>query len=131
METINGININGATESMMRFMGVKPTNGFYDGHEMSRVGLPFAYGAMGNGLKNPPFHTSWDWLMVLVERIEGLNVVDEFNICYCDVFGIEVEINPVLKNTFPTIRHRNNTKIVCTWLAAFEFIEWYENYLNQ
>lgn len=60
------------------FMGVKPrktkhTEHWYNGRELEEAGLPFACGAMGNGTDEPKFHTSWDWLMPVVEKIESLN----------------------------------------------------------
>lgn len=53
------------------FMGVIPDNGFYDGFKLYKAGLPFHYGAMGNGTHNPPFETSWDWLMPVIGKISN------------------------------------------------------------
>jgi hypothetical protein len=55
------------------FMGVKPVDGWYNGWELHKAGVPFAYGAMGNGTHDLKFHTSWDWLMPVVGKITSTN----------------------------------------------------------
>jgi hypothetical protein len=50
------------------FLGVKPVDGWYNGWELHKAGVPFAYGAMGNGTHELKFHTSWDWLMPIVDK---------------------------------------------------------------
>ena len=55
------------------FMGVKPDNkGWFDGYELHKAGLPFAYGAMGNGTNELKFHKEWSWLMLVWEKIVDL-----------------------------------------------------------
>ena len=51
------------------FMGVVSSENWYDGYELHKAGIPFNYGAMGNGTSELKFHSSWDWLMPVVERI--------------------------------------------------------------
>ena len=52
------------------FIGVKPKDkDWYDGYELHKAGLPFAYGAMGNGTNDLKFHESWDWLMIVANEI--------------------------------------------------------------
>ena len=114
MKTIEG------NKLIAEFMGVKPVDGFYNGWELHKAGLPFSYGAMGNGTSDPKFHSSWDWLMPVVEKVESL--------------GFETSIYhlPQVLNTVKIISGRNDvigvnrkTKIEATWLAVTEFIKWY------
>ena len=68
-----------------------------------------------NGLK---YHSSWDWLMPVVEKIENvLNgevsvIISEAScgINYCAIYSVSVE---------------SNTKIEAIWLACVNFIAWY------
>jgi hypothetical protein len=63
------------------------------------------------------FHTSWDWLMPVVEKIEslqpeGFNTLIEGGCCWIEYPEI----------SFEGIEH---TKIEATWSAVCEFITWY------
>jgi hypothetical protein len=51
-----------------KFMDLTPKGDWFDGWELHQSGLPFRYGAMGNGTNKLPFHESWDWLMEVVEK---------------------------------------------------------------
>lgn len=57
------------------------------------------------------FHSSWDWLMPVVEKIEKTGHM--VNICE-DRCSIDVEIDEF-----------GTTKIEAVWLAVVEFIKWY------
>lgn len=70
------------------FMGVTPTDNWYDGYELHKAGFPFNYGAMGNGTTEPKFTTSWDWLMPVVEKILNLDLPESgFYENYIDVWA--------------------------------------------
>jgi hypothetical protein len=95
------------------FMGVKPKEAkydkhWYDGYELYKAGLPFAYGAMGNGTYNPKFDTSWDWLMPVVKKCLAIcheEMLNEWENYFCDIF-LACDV---------LLMHK----------AVTEFIEWY------
>jgi len=103
------------------FMGVKPVDGWYNGWELHKAGLPFAYGAMGNGTHDLKFHTSWDWLMPVVEKIERDILPDDsvITITYKDC-----QI-PVLVDEFDIIITGASSKHEAVYEAVIEFIKWY------
>lgn len=78
------------------------------------------------------FHNSWDWLMLVVEEIEKLDLIDEFNICYDSVAkGHIVSITPAFRETFNTIiTEVYEKKIDAIYDAVIRFIEWYNQNIN-
>jgi len=60
----------------------------------------------------PDYHSSWDWLMPVVEKIEKEHngVVIRYESC---------ELPIIIE------RVTGNTKIEATWIAIIKFIEWY------
>lgn len=66
------------------------------------------------------YHSSWDWLMPVVEKIESLGR-----------FSFEIDLNSahVYEMDFDkselTIEAHENSKIASTWLAVVEFINWF------
>jgi len=100
------------------FMGVKESDELYKGHptfvgdHLRRAGLPF-HSIMGNCIDNPPFHSSWDWLMPVVKKIrevvnEKLSFAD-----FDDHRGLEQRLNPYTYN------------IKSIHKGVVEFIKWY------
>lgn len=73
------------------------------------------------------YHSSWDWLMPVVEKIES------FDCKYIDcIFKIERYQCKVYYNTVYMIYDRSNigtSKINSVWIAAIRFIKWYN--INQ
>jgi hypothetical protein len=71
-------------------------------------------------LSNIKYHTSWDWLMLVVERIESLGFIFK-------MYGNEVTF--LKKGTFNTRIWNDDfigdTKIKAVYNAVIEFIEWY------
>lgn len=73
------------------------------------------------------FHTSWDWLMPVVEKIEEVNrcpyrVVITSTLTY---------ITDKSKHGTPeVIRAANTDKLTNTWVAVVEFIKWYKQNEN-
>ena len=68
------------------------------------------------------YHSSWDWLIPVVEKIESLNNYTrietpinkkELRQTYCNIDG---------KEEFKTY---SKSKIEALWLAVVEFIKWY------
>jgi hypothetical protein len=89
------------------------------------------------------YHTSWDWLMPVVEKIENMVLhealkegVSAFDVSinggWC-----EIEMGSQYGMAFPeidfeVIQHSSDSKLNSTWLAIVEFIQWYNNQnLNQ
>lgn len=65
------------------------------------------------------YHSSWDWLMDVVEKIESLGYT--FKICRrrAEIY-IDGEHNP-----YPKFMCKQETKIKSAWLAAIIFIKWH------
>ena len=64
------------------------------------------------------YHSSWDWLMPVVEKIEKTNLGDVI------IHGknlVEISYNKQTQLYFESSLLEN------TWLACVEFIEWYNN----
>ena len=59
------------------------------------------------------YHSSWDWLMPVVEKIEK-------TYAYVDIKGCAVNISTIVETSAPT-------KIEAVYMACVEFIEWYNN----
>ena len=76
---------------------------------------------------NLKYHKDWNWLMPVVEKIETLKYVDEFNIQYDSVAkGHIVSITPAYDNTFNAIyTDVYENKIDAVYHAVIKFIEWY------
>ena len=78
------------------------------------------------------YHTSWDWLMPVVEKIEKLPVSTWVKI-YGDLKLSECEIsnencdhdeNGLWK---PIVVVQKITKIEAVWFAVIQFIQWYNS----
>jgi endonuclease IV len=71
------------------------------------------------------YHTSWDWLMPVVERI---NDTERYEVCigncHCHVTDIE---NDNYKVRALTLSLQGKTTIEATYLAVVEFINWYND----
>jgi endonuclease IV len=74
------------------------------------------------------YHTSWDWLMPVVERI---NDTERYEVCigncHCHVTDIE---NDNYKVRALTLSLQGKTTIEATYLAVVEFINWYNKEHN-
>lgn len=118
---------------LAEFLGVKEKeSNWFDGYELQEAGLPFNYGAMGNGTRDLKFHTSWDWLMLVVDKIDktelsGLTfAVDILNgltqiICYgeCKINGV------VLPSDTTLLMAESKSRIESTYSACVQFVKWY------
>jgi hypothetical protein len=77
---------------------------------------------------NPPYDTSWDWLMPVVEKIEQLGF--GFTV---DPFGIEI-IDYTTGKEEVRVRYINDDnypKIEQYYASVTEFITWYNNQTKQ
>lgn len=72
----------------------------------------------GVSIENLKYHSSWDWLMPVVEKIETIDFVVIIKQGECVIVNNS-------GNTPKFIQQVSTTKIESTWLACVEFIEWY------
>lgn len=84
------------------------------------------------------YHTSWDWLMPVVEKIEslGLEILDECNLWYFQINKQEVFINMsgILNNgnKFELNKYiESETKKEAIYKAVVEFIKWFNQQNTQ
>lgn len=65
-----------------------------------------------------PYHSSWDWLMPAIEKIEMLG-----HKCYTDTDDCLIDMN---KNTVTIINScKDNGKIIAVYKSVIQFIQWY------
>ena len=78
------------------------------------------------------YHSSWDWLMSVVEKIESLVIYQKeqggsflikFALLRNATANVVIISCPAL--AFKLIRVENACKITAVWLAIIEFINWY------
>ena len=119
METIQ------SNKLIAEFMGLeqwnesyyKHPNIFYSHYKESPTQVHF---------ENLQYHTSWDWLMPVVQRIECTLTDNKYNsdnffnvaieVFECNINGVDTSIN---------ISHNAQTKIKATYEAVVEFIKEY------
>lgn len=67
------------------------------------------------------YHSSFDWLMPVVEKIEalGYSVFIQNDCCWLRVARAGMKI--------PIITHLSDNKITSTYKAVIEFIKWYNH----
>lgn len=70
-------------------------------------------------LNDLKYHTSWDWLIPVVEKIEKGARVDIYG-CACKISQPQWTLD---------IAHINESKLTATWICVVEFIQ-YVNYIN-
>ena len=83
----------------------------------------------GVNLENLKYHSSWDWLMPVVEKIENLiTTIDEIGGGQVLIFNDCCKINPY-KMDAPkgTLFEVKGNKKQSIWLACVEFIKWYND----
>lgn len=102
-------NIIESNRLIAEFMGAE--NPYHKGHFTSPDGKAHTPETM-------KYHISWDWLMPVVEKIEGLSGSMSVYI-YKDGCQIEGRFNGYNKT------ERAKTKIEATYKAVVEFIKWY------
>jgi hypothetical protein len=84
----------------------------------NEIWLPkFGVCNLGNNGKVLKFHNNWNWLMEVVEKIEGLN--KDISILIIKNSVIVNNRNNYKKETF------GNTKIEAVYNACVEFVKWY------
>lgn len=75
---------------------------------------------------NLEYHTSWDWLMPVVEKIENLEYIDRMGRFHFNAINFEENYTCVVtdKEEYFT-QVEGETKIDATYLSVVEFIKWY------
>lgn len=119
MDTIEGNKI------IAEFMGltVNPSDGgktYAIGGAIEIEGQLFA-----ESWERPQYHTSWDWIMPVVEKIEATKkyqVEIELFSCYI------IDSSTVLDEIGIVIESHEDSKIKAVWLAVIEFINWYNHH---
>lgn len=74
------------------------------------------------------YHSSWDWLMPVVEKIAELDIAYRVGIVligYVKINGFQMP--PIVKNVSREGSLINPTWLNATWLAVVEFINWYND----
>lgn len=112
------------------FMGVKMSDELYKGHptfvgtHLKKAGLPFT-SIMGNCIDNPPFNSSWDWLMPVIEKIR--RELYEIKIeCLLDMTTVKIFHNYDNENEISAgYSSEVNNDIKAYYQAVIEFIKWY------
>lgn len=103
------------------FMGFKP-------FEDSRYGTMYSPPKGGPSILWLQYHTSWDWIMQVVEKMESLHYW--VNICLkeCTVTDCNVSSFPEIVNIG---KDEADTKIEAVWLAVVAFVKWYNKTISK
>ena len=90
------------------------------GMELTTDGISQLYYTEDRSLKQiPKFHTDWNWLMKVVEKIESFGHDVFINTCLCRITDVGLDI-------FEDIEcFVNDNKIQATYNACVEFVKWY------
>lgn len=80
------------------------------------------------------YHSSWDWLMPVVEKIEGtchehhgyFGVYISANTCTIQATKLRTD-QPLASPPHYYDEQISGTKIKATWLAVIQFIQWYQS----
>ena len=70
--------------------------------------------------KELEYHSSWDWLMSVVEKIESMGYDVFINGLYCRITDCGM-------SDFELESGEVNTKIEAIWFTVIEFIKWYNS----
>jgi len=102
------------------FMGITP----------NEAGVYHVSKHKGYDVENLNYHTSWDWLMPVVEKIENLNFEIDGVITSADVHIVYGDCRIVDEDgngLFEFYSHSTDSgdKLGATYKAVVEFIKWY------
>ena len=84
--------------------------GWYKNHEHNHRICDF------DGLK---YHTSWDWLMPVVEKIEKMNTTVVIEGIMCEIKTHSIGFDMTASD--------ERSKILAVYYAVIEFIKWYND----
>jgi hypothetical protein len=79
------------------------------------------------------FHSSWDWLMPVVEKIEKIGETDksqgyiDINSHHCEIGSMCKDQPDIIVGCYPTSpeEEKRSSKIEATYYAIIKFITWY------
>ena len=87
-------------------------------------------------LSSMKYHSSWDWLMPVVEKIENMRdeIIDKV---YVSINGTECglwnyfDVKDILREKGEPgvlrVKNSDKTKIIATWRTVTDFIKWYNS----
>jgi hypothetical protein len=97
------------------FMGMKP----HDINELDGFWTNTIKSHKFDSVMNLQFHSNWNWLMEVVEKIESLGYDVFINTCVCRITDVGQDILEDIE-TF-----NNENKIQAVYNACVEFIKYY------
>lgn len=77
------------------------------------------------GAENLEYHTSWDWLMPVVEKINKTDIPNNDFPASVIIFKTTVHINDDEQILIETTATKEGGLIGAIWQAVVEFIKWY------
>lgn len=112
-------------EVIARFMGYKMYDKRYPRNH--GIGAPEAEPEKCMIIQRAKYHTSWDWLMSVVEKIESIEN-SRFGVCIDCTFVIITDYGENEEELIQTDIYPDNedTKISITHDAVYQFITWYK-----
>ena len=118
------MNTTETNKKFAEFLGVKSDDrGWYEGTDLHNAGLPFSYGAMGNGTRDLKFHNDWNWLMLVVDKIETIEVDGRtFTI---DFYKSSVTVFEYGEINDELIFTEGGERLANLYKACSMFIDWY------
>ena len=108
------------------FLGQTSTNYEFPQYEFQQFGYIKSNGDWEDTFwaSELKFHSDWNWLMEVVEKIESKGFDVHINTCVC-------RISDVGEDRFEDIETFNsNNKIQAVYSGVVEFIKWYNNQTN-
>ncbi len=88
------------------------------------------YGGMAFAISEMKYHSSWDWLMPVVEKIEKLRVGLNASVCV-EYMSNNQKFNFKIFDefyNFSVVKAGNiENKLITIWEAVIEFIKWYNS----
>lgn len=123
------------------FMDVKPSKGIMgDTREWYKINL--GYCEIISPQDDFMYHTSWDWLMPVVEKISEYKYPNYYtdedhekempyaDCAYPRTFGMRDSDGQYMVRINANTLHKGKTLIEATWQAVIDFIQWYTLQLN-
>jgi hypothetical protein len=99
------------------FMGYKYFQSPYDGWGFCKDEKDMSTWLRSNNIL---YHSSWDWLMSVVEKIEQ-------NYTPVEILDLQCTIGRTIYNPDNIQVCSNNSKLDATWQAVIQFIQWYNS----
>jgi len=91
------------------------------------INFPVTNGINAMPISKLKYHSSWDWLIPVVEKIESIGrtaVVIGFDTCEIKDENY-ADLSKNLPDRFDSFNEEGKTKLEATYKAVIEFIKWY------